>query len=114
MILCWFYLPCSNGKNAEFFVVRKKKDACKENLSHVNTVIVLLFAVFKRTRRLVLQVVLSFWCGRRDSNPHTTKVTEPKSVESANSTTPADMSGRASCRYFIALCFYTARNRGGA
>ena len=78
MILCWFYLPCSNGENAEFFVVRKKKDACKENLSHVNTVIVLLFAVFKRTRRLVLQVVLSFWCGRRDSNPHTTKVTEPK------------------------------------
>ena len=102
MILCWFYLPCSNGENAEFFVVRKKKDACKENLSHVNTVIVLLFAVFKRTRRLVLQVVLSFWCGRRDSNPHTTKVTEPKSVESANSTTPADMSGRATCRYFAA------------
>ena len=29
------------------------------------------------------------WCGRRDLNPHTTKVTEPKSVESANSTTPA-------------------------
>ena len=29
------------------------------------------------------------WCGRRDSNPHTTEVTEPKSVESTNSTTPA-------------------------
>lgn len=29
------------------------------------------------------------WCGRRDLNPHTTEVTEPKSVESANSTTPA-------------------------
>ena len=43
-----------------------------------------------------------------------TEVTSPKSVESANSTTPADMSGRATCRYFIALCFYTARNRDGA
>ena len=29
------------------------------------------------------------WCGRRESNPHTMKVTEPKSVESASSTTPA-------------------------
>ena len=29
------------------------------------------------------------WCGRRDLNPHTTEVTEPKSVESTNSTTPA-------------------------
>ena len=35
---------------------------------------------------------LSLWCGRRDSNPHTTEVTEPKSVESTNSTTPAYMS----------------------
>ena len=26
---------------------------------------------------------------------------EPKSVESTNSTTPADMSGRVTCRYFI-------------
>ena len=34
---------------------------------------------------------------------------EPKSVESTNSTTPADMSGRAACRYFISLWFYTAR-----
>ena len=33
--------------------------------------------------------VFLFWCGRRDSNPHTTKATEPKSVESTNSTTPA-------------------------
>ena len=31
------------------------------------------------------------WCGRRDSNPHTTKVMEPKSIESTNSTTPAHM-----------------------
>ena len=43
------------------------------------------------------------WCGRRDSNPHTTEVTEPKSVESTNSTTPAYMSGRTTCRYFILL-----------
>ena len=49
------------------------------------------------------------WCGRRDSNPHTTEVTDPKSVESTNSTTPADMSGRASCRYFVTLYFYTVR-----
>ena len=46
---------------------------------------------------------VQLWCGRRDSNPHTTEVTEPKSVESANSTTPADMSGRATCRYFVVL-----------
>ena len=39
---------------------------------------------------------------------------EPKSRMSTNSIMPADMSGRDSCRYFIALCFYTARNRGGA
>ncbi|MGYP001543273266 len=39
---------------------------------------------------------------------------EPKSRMSTNSIMPADMSGRVSCRYFIALCFYTARNRGGA
>ena len=39
---------------------------------------------------------------------------EPKSRMSTNSIMPADMSGRATCRYFIALCFYTARNRGGA
>ena len=39
---------------------------------------------------------------------------EPKSSESTNSTIPADMSGRVACRYFVALCFYTARNRGGA
>lgn len=32
-----------------------------------------------------------------------TEVTAPKSVESANSTTPADMSGRVTCRYFILL-----------
>ena len=43
-----------------------------------------------------------------------TKVTSPKSIVSANSTTGADMSGSEICRYFIALCFYTARNRGGA
>jgi len=24
------------------------------------------------------------------------------------------MSGRVSCRYFVVLCFFTARNRGGA
>ena len=48
-------------------------------------------------------VSFPFWCGRRDSNPHTTEVTEPKSVESTNSTTPANMSGRASCRYFVVL-----------
>ena len=29
------------------------------------------------------------WCGRRDSNPHTVKAMEPKSIESTNSTTPA-------------------------
>ena len=50
-----------------------------------------------------IKIGVQLWCGRRDSNPHTTKVTEPKSVESANSTTPADMSGRDSCRYFILL-----------
>lgn len=38
-------------------------------------------------------------------NPHTTKVTEPKSVESANSTTPA---------YSIPLNFYSERYRGEA
>ena len=43
-----------------------------------------------------------------------TKVTSPKSSESTISTIPADMSGREICRYFVALCFYTARNRGGA
>ena len=55
------------------------------------------------------QLSVQLWCGRRDSNPHTTEVTEPKSVESTNSTTPADMSGRASCRYFVTLYFYTVR-----
>ena len=39
---------------------------------------------------------------------------EPKSSESTISTIPADMSVRETCRYFVALCFYTARNRGGA
>ena len=34
---------------------------------------------------------------------------EPKSSESTNSTIPANMSGRVACRYFISLCFYTAR-----
>ena len=34
---------------------------------------------------------------------------EPKSSESTISTIPADMSGREICRYFVALCFYTAR-----
>ena len=29
------------------------------------------------------------WCGRRESNPHTKKVTEPKSVETASTTTHA-------------------------
>ena len=38
-----------------------------------------------------------------------TKVTSPKSIVSANSTTGADISGRATCRYFVVLCFYTAR-----
>ena len=38
-----------------------------------------------------------------------TEVTSPKSRISTNSIMPADMSGRATCRYFIALCFYTAR-----
>ena len=38
-------------------------------------------------------------------NPHTTKVTEPKSVESANSTTPA---------HSIPLNFYSERYRGEA
>ena len=38
-----------------------------------------------------------------------TKVTSPKSIVSANSTTGADISGRATCRYFVALCFYTVR-----
>ena len=33
--------------------------------------------------------IILVWCGRRDSNPHTTKVMEPKSIESTNSTTPA-------------------------
>jgi hypothetical protein len=32
-----------------------------------------------------------------------TKVTSPKSIVSANSTTGADMSGSEICRYFIAL-----------
>ena len=50
-----------------------------------------------------ISYIRSIWCGRRDSNPHTTEVTEPKSAESANSTTPADMSGRVTCRYFILL-----------
>ena len=44
-----------------------------------------------------------------DGSKTYTEVTTPKSVQSTNSTTPANMSGRASCRYFIALCFYTAR-----
>ena len=41
---------------------------------------------------------------------------EPKSSESTNSTIPADMSGRAAglLPLFYPLCFYTARNRGGA
>ena len=34
---------------------------------------------------------------------------EPKSCVSTNSTIPANVSVRTSCRYFIALCFYTAR-----
>ena len=38
-----------------------------------------------------------------------TKVTSPKSRMSTNSTTPADMSGRDTCSYFVVLCFYTAR-----
>ena len=50
-----------------------------------------------------ISYIRSIWCGRRDSNPHTTEVTEPKSVESTNSTTPAYMSGRTTCRYFILL-----------
>ena len=33
---------------------------------------------------------------------------------STNSIMPANMSGRAACRYFVILCFYTVRNRGGA
>ena len=39
---------------------------------------------------------------------------EPKSSESTISTIPAYMSDSAFCRYFVVLCFYTARDRGGA
>ena len=39
---------------------------------------------------------------------------EPKSRMSTNSIMPADISGRDACRYFVSLCFYTARNRGSA
>ena len=48
---------------------------------------------------------VQLWCGRRDSNPHTDEVTEPKSVESTNSTTPADMGGRKTCRHFVIPLF---------
>ena len=34
---------------------------------------------------------------------------EPKSSESTISTIPAYMSDSAFCRYFVVLCFYTAR-----
>ena len=48
------------------------------------------------------------WCARQDLNLHAHAM-EPKSIVSANSTTGADISGRATWRYFVVLCFYTAR-----
>ena len=39
---------------------------------------------------------------------------EPKSCASANSAIPAYINVRKTCRYFVVLCFYTVRNRGGA
>ena len=43
-----------------------------------------------------------------------TKVTAPKSIVSANSTTGADRNGRKSAAFLLSSDFYTARNRGGA
>ena len=40
---------------------------------------------------------------------HTLKAREPKYRMSTNSITGADMSGREPCRYFVVLCFHTAR-----
>ena len=51
----------------------------------------------------------TLWCGRRDSNPHTTEVTEPKSVESTNSTTPAYMSRCLAPAVFL-LLFYALKS----
>ena len=54
------------------------------------------------------RAIQSWWCARQDLNLHACAM-EPKSIVSANSTTGADISGRATCRYFVVLCFYTAR-----